>query len=278
MRPRPSLAALALIAAGCGHDSIAIRGTFRDAASSADSTLTVWAVEAQREVPVQSGEFRMDDLAPGPVTLEVRVGGRAVGRVEVPDLPVGATLTLQGLRVDRASGRAFPAEVELSGAKVVTVNGVRVGPNEDWSGDVDATGTVLAISEDHDALLLRPTDKALPDLRVVLLPTTRSGTREGAAANVDGLVRGDTVRVKGDKLGMYVVASAIELPASRAVPSVNAAAVPDDADESADASDGGDPPAPAARAASVPAVARAPAPGPGRGRGHGRGKKKHGWF
>ncbi|HET6765282.1 MAG TPA: hypothetical protein VFH27_16460 [Longimicrobiaceae bacterium] len=274
MRPSPCLAVLALFAAGCSHESVSIRGTFRDAAASADSTLTVWAVEAQREVPVQAGEFRMDDLAPGPVTLEMRVGGRAVGRVEVPDLPVGATLTLQGLRVDRASGRAFPADVKLTGAKMVTVNGVRVGPNDDLPGDVDAAGTVMALSEDHDALLVRPLDAAMPDLRVVLVPTTHAATREGAAADVEALARGDTVRVKGATRAGYVIATGVELPASRAVPATSAATIPDAPEDEADAGDS-DPPA--ARASPVPAAAAAPARGPGRGKARGHGKK-HGWF
>ena len=219
MRSRAFLPLLVLLAAGCHRDEVTIRGTFRDAAPSTDSTLTVWAVEAQRAAPVHGGAFELNDLVAGPATLEVRAGGHPIGRIEVPDLPVGGSVTLQGLRIDRASARAFPADVELKGAHVVTVNGVRMAPSGDLPGDVDARGTVLAMADDGDALMLRPDDASMPDLRVVLVPATRTATRDGAPAQVDALAAGDSVRVKGSTHAGYVIASALEVPASRgAVP------------------------------------------------------------
>jgi hypothetical protein len=211
----PLIAPILAIAACHGGD-VAIGGTFRGPGLAADSTLTIWAVEAQREAPVTRGAFEMKGLVAGPVTLEVRSGGRAVGRIEVPDLPGGARLELEGLRIDRASGRAFPASVGLRGAKVATVNGVRMAPPGRLPAEVDVGGTVLAMSDDGAAILLRAADSTLPDVRVVVMPSTQSATRDGDPVPLDHVARGDSLRVKGKLRGAYVMAEGIEVPRIRA--------------------------------------------------------------
>jgi hypothetical protein len=250
--------------------------------------VSVWAVEAQRQAPVKGGEFRLDGLVPGPVTLEIRSGDRRLGRIDVPDLPAGAAVTLRGLRVDAATGRAFPADVELRGADRVTVNGIRMAPNDRIPGDVDARGTVLAISDDAGAFLLRPADSTAADLRVVVMPATRTATRDGAPARIDALSRGDSVRVKGSARAGYVIAAAVELPPSRAT----SASTGDDptADENEPESNPSLADAPASHPsapsdAPAPMLGRSAGPPPPppiatQGRGHGRGRghgKKGRW-
>jgi hypothetical protein len=284
MRPS-ALVLFAALLAGCRKGDIAIGGTFRDIAAGTDSTLSVWAVEAQREAPVKRGEFQLEGLVPGPVSLEVRAGGRPVGRIDVPDLPAGAALTLQGLRVDPVSGRVFPADVALRGADRVTVNGVRMAPNARLPHDVDARGTVLALSGGADAFLLRPADSTAADLRVVVVPSTRAATRDGAPAELSAITRGDSVRVKGSTQGGYVIAAAIELPSARggatqAASESGSNGSTGDGDEESGTSSGSETSAPA------PMLGRssAPAPPPAvatQGRGHGKGRghaKKRGWF
>jgi hypothetical protein len=206
-----------LMAAACQRRDVALGGTFRDPGLASDTTLTVRAVEAQREAPVRAGAFELKGLVAGPVTLEVRSRGRAVARIDVPDLPPGAWLEMQGLRVDPASGRAFPTSVDLRGAKVATVNGVRMAPADRLPGEVDVRGTVLATSDDGTALLLRAADSTLPDLRVVIMPTTQSATRDGDPVPLDHVARGDSLRVKGRRQGGFVLAAGIEVPRARAV-------------------------------------------------------------
>ena len=193
-----------------------LAGTFRDPTLTSDSTLSVWAVEAQREARVTKGAFEMKGLVAGPVTLQVRSAGRAIGRIDVPDLPAGARLDMEGLRIDRASGRAFPTSVDLHGAKVATVNGVRVASADRLPGDVDVRGTVLARSGDGAAILLRAADSTLPDVRVVVMPSTQSATRDGDPVPLDHVARGDSLRVKGKRQGAYLVATGIEVPRIRA--------------------------------------------------------------
>ncbi|MDB4951678.1 MAG: hypothetical protein JWM27_4327 [Gemmatimonadetes bacterium] len=211
MSLRFRLVPAAVLLAGCHSADVTVRGTFAGAGTGADSTLTVWAVEAQREVPVRGGAFEMKGLVGGPLNLEVRSHGTRIARIEVPDLPAGGTLALGSLRIDPPSGRAFPASVELSGARVVTVNGVRMAPADRLSGDVDVRGSVLAVSAGGDAILVRPAEDGLPDLRVVVVPTTRTATPDGTPAALDGLARGDSLRVKGTVQQGYVMAAGIEV-------------------------------------------------------------------
>ena len=70
--------------------------------------------------------------------------------------------------MDGDSRFAFPRSVELDGADVVTVNGMRLAPHGRIPREVDERGAVLAWSSDVGALLVRPANPRLPDLRVVV--------------------------------------------------------------------------------------------------------------
>ncbi|HET6231563.1 MAG TPA: hypothetical protein VFE05_15935 [Longimicrobiaceae bacterium] len=278
-RPSPVFAALCLSLglAACRKDHVEIRGSLGGQAAAGDSArVSVWAVEAEREAPVQDGAFELKDLAPGPVTLQLRRAGSPVGHISIPALPAGTVLTLNGLRVDAASGRAFPSSVEMSGGKMITLNGVRMAPDGTLPDTVDATGTVLAVSDDDAALLVRTADAEMPDLRVVVTPGTQTLGPAGSVAAIR-LGRGDTVRVQGATHRGYVVATRLTVPQRAligATPRVEA-----DADAEPGAEDG---PAraerteaPAVPVAAVPAafvLPRFSPPGKGGGHGNGRGR------
>ena len=291
--------------AGCGGDTVSVRGSLAGQDPEAQGW-TVWAVEAEREAPVQGGEFELPEMVPGPVTLELREGGRAVGRIELPNLAAGSSLRMEGLRVEPRSGRAFPSRVELDGAKTVWINGIRMAAPGAVPDPVDAPGVVLAAAEDGSALLVRPDDEALPDLRVVLTPTTQ-WIAGGAPVNPRVLEEGDSVRVQGGPEQGYVVAAMLTLPALATAlgeggsgdslametggpPLSTAAGASEpgegdgDGDDEAREESGGNAPVAVAAAPAVRPAATAPRGrgrghddrGPGRGRGQGKGKKDRG--
>ncbi|HEX5724217.1 MAG TPA: dienelactone hydrolase family protein, partial [Longimicrobiaceae bacterium] len=209
---RAPLLALGLLASvgACGGGGIDIRGDF--AGPGAAPAASVWAVEAEQGADVREGAFEIEGLVAGPVTLRLMAGGDTVGRIEIPDLPAGASVALRGLRVDQTSGLAFPASVELEGARAVLVNGIRMAPAGRVPSEVAVAGTVLAISDDADALLLRPDDAGLPDLRVVVGLATETVTPDGDPAEPAALAPGDSVRVEGRSDSGFVVASRLVVP------------------------------------------------------------------
>ena len=155
---------------------------------------------------------------------------------------------------------------------LLLVNGVRMANNATLPAEVDAHGAILALTDERDAILFRPDDAALPDLRVVVGLATETVTPDGDPVDVMSLGRGDSVRVKGRAEQGFVVAERLTVPRRFALD----AAPPADAGAAQSASE----PATVAAAASAPRPVRAaPAPvrvlkGHGRGRGGGRGHGK----
>jgi hypothetical protein len=282
MRMRIMFSALALAACGGGGDGAVVEGTFAPGLD-ADG---VWVVESERRENADSSGFRVADLTPGPVTLRLMRGADTAALLNVSGLPAGARLHLQELRVDGDSRYAFPRAVELDGADVVTVNGMRLAPAGRIPREVDVRGAVLGWSSDVGALLVRPEDARMPDLRVVVGVATQVVGTDGGGADPVNIRPGDSVRVEGRSDEGYVVASRITVPTR-----IGAAAVLE-ADSDAREGDDGDPDSgddDGARAASggggtaVP-VARAPVvraderrgrgSGSGRARGEERGRGK----
>lgn len=277
----------ALAACGAGGERVSIRGDFADTAAMPTA---VYAVEAQREVEVKRGTFDLRDLSAGPVTLRLVRGVDTVGTLSLQNVPAGTQLELQKLQTDGDTRRAFPRSLALQGPPVLLVNGIRMGPADALPEVVDARGTVLAMSDDHAALLVRPSDAALPDMRVVVGLGTETVTPDSAVIEAGAILPTDSVRVEGRVDQGFVVASRITVlrrsdTASRArsatFPAAQAGSEPEPQ------------PAPQRAAASalapVPAAVRVPVrvpreirrqidrPGNGRGggkaRGQGRGKK-----
>jgi hypothetical protein len=172
----------------------------------------VWLVESARRARPDSTGFRLEDVTPGPVSLRLMNGADTAAVLNVSSLPEGATLRLEGLRVDGDSRFAFPRAVMLEGADVVTVNGMRVGSESRIPREVDVRGAVLAWSSDAGALLVRPDDADIPDLRVVVgLATTVVG-EDGGGADAVAMRPGDSIRVEGRHDRGYVMASRLTLP------------------------------------------------------------------
>ena len=265
------LLVFAVSACGGGADRVSIRGDFADSASAA---ALVRAVEAEREAEVKGGAFELRGLAAGPATLRLVRGADTAVTLALDNAPAGAGVVLHGLRTDARSGRAFPRAVELTGVDLLLVNGVRMANNATLPAEVDAHGAILALTDERDAILFRPDDAALPDLRVVVGLATETVTPDGDQIDVMSLGRGDSVRVKGRADQGFVVAERLTVPRRFALD----AAPPADAVASRSASE----PAPVAASAPrppTPRVRAAPAPvrvlkGQGRGRGGGRGHGK----
>jgi len=209
MRTFHAMAAVALLS-GCGDDAagIAVRGDF---APGARAPTSVYALEAGRGSEVGEKGFSLADLSTSPISLRLLVDGDTAGRIDLPDLPDGAELTLRGVRMDTASGWAFPAEVEIKGASSVMVNGIRMMNPSALPGSVDATGVILAASADRAALLVRPSDERLPDLRVVVTQTTATVTPDSQSAVLSSISVGDSVRVQGPTERGFVLADRITL-------------------------------------------------------------------
>jgi len=268
------------VAACGGGDGATVAGTF--APGSGLVPTGVWVVEAERSEPADSSGFEVSGLTPGPVTLRLMQGADTAAILDVENLPTGATLRLLGLRADPDTRLAFPQSVELGGADIVRVNGVRLAPEGRVPREVDVPATVLGYAPDAGALLVRPGDADLPDLRVVIGMATEI---VGASGPVDAasLQPGDSVRVEGRSERGYVVASRISLPLSTALldtplESTGSSASTDDDDRGGEPAgggggdDGGDG-GTAASPAPAPVV-RSDPPGRGRGNGNGRGEEK----
>ncbi len=249
----PALALLAACGGGApGAGGATVRGTLRADPLSADGdTLYVRVAGDSERVPVLRGAFVLPGVGPGPATLRFARGGDSVARMEVGELPEGASLEIRGIRLDGDGGLAFPASVGLDGAATVTVNGLRYAARP-LPAQVRADGTVLAASDAGDALLVRPADESLPDLRVVVGPLTETTTPDGDPVPAGELARGDSVRVEGRTDGPYVVAGRIVAPRSLALR---------EAGEVSGGAGGGEAASPDATPPAV--AAAAPAPGGG---------------
>ncbi|HET7230394.1 MAG TPA: hypothetical protein VFJ16_10360 [Longimicrobium sp.] len=202
--PMGFLLAAALGGCGDGGERVSIRGDFADTAAVPTS---VFAVEAGREAEVKRGAFDLRDLSAGPVTLRLVRGVDTVGSVMLQNVPAGTRLQLHALRTDGATRRAFPRALALEGPPVLLVNGIRMAGGDAVPAQVDARGTVLSASEDGAALLVRPADPALPDLRVVVGLGTETVAPDSSRVEPAGITGGDSVRVEGRTDGGFVVAS-----------------------------------------------------------------------
>lgn len=260
--------------AGCGGGGAVVEAAF------APGTVVdaVSVAESGRAEAADSAGFRLAGLTPGPARLRLVRGGDTVGLLQVAALPAGSRLRLEHLRVDPATGLAFPRAAELEGAATLTLNGVRFGSAERAPRRPDLAGTVLGWTPGTGALLLRPADGTLPDLRVLVVPATAVVDAAGDAAGASALAAGDSVHLVGRREGAYVVAERLVVPAA----APRAAVPPPGRAEPAAAELR--PAAPAARRAAPPAapaarpVARPPPErererGPERGKGRGKGKK-----
>jgi hypothetical protein len=201
MRARSLLLLLALLSA-CRARSSSIEGSVADGSGITE----VWPVGDAEGSPVRDGTFRLDHLRGD--TLRLRFLTRDdTARMELTELPRGARLRLD--RVWVADGVAFPGRLDAGGARRVRVNGLWMGGEAALRGSLTAIGSVLALSGEADALLLRPSTGELPDLRVVITPGTVATTEDGDPLPPRELAVGDTLRVEGESRDGYLVATRI---------------------------------------------------------------------
>lgn len=215
----PLLALLAACGGGAsgGGGGAVVRGAFRSGELPVDGdSVYVRMMGSSERVAVVDGAFTLPGVGPGASTLRFDHGDEGVAQMEVGELPEGASLELRGLRVDGESGLAHPASVGLDGAETVMVNGLRYAARP-LPSRMEEEGVVLAASDEGDALIVRPADESLGDLRVVVGPLTEAVTPDGDPVPVAELARGDTVRVEGAVEGGYVVAGRIVAPRALAL-------------------------------------------------------------
>lgn len=198
-----------LALAACGEDATALVGHLAEGTEATH----VWVLGEPARAPVEADSFRLEGLTGELLDLRFAEGDEEVARMEIRGVRPGEGLRLRGVWFD--DGVAYPAAVE--GPGVLTVNGLRMaGAEEGDSRQVDATGTVLAVSDEGDALLVRREEGEGADLRVVVTPGTLVRTADGDPASAEGLEFGDSVRVMGPSESGYLVATELVVPRERA--------------------------------------------------------------
>jgi hypothetical protein len=252
---------LALVA-GCGAAPVTIQGTVADDVR-ADS---VWHFGGHARAALVADTFRLESLRGETVDLRFTGGDGLHARMEISDVRPGARVRLRGIWID--DDVAHASGVALEGTDAVTINGIRMGDPTQLPAEVAADGLVLAASGSGDALLVRPLDRGLPDLRVVATPATDVRTADGDPIDRDGARAGDTVRVVGATHAGYLVASELVLPRPAERRSGGAA-------NGAEGTFSAEPAGAAGRAGGSSAEGRSEEgkdPGRGKGRGRGRGR------
>jgi hypothetical protein len=257
-----ALAAVAALAGACGGGDAVVRGDVL-AEGRGEGVRAVWVLGREGRSPIVEGGFELREVPPGVVDLRLGDADTEVARVLIRDVPSGARLSLQGIWIEPSSRLAFPSRIELEGARVVNINGIRMAPPDRLRGQIREDAVVLAVSGSADALLARPHDERLPDLQVVATPATETVTPDGDPGRLGLVAPGDSIRVEGTAREGYVIASRLVVPRGSVLRSESA---PDPQPEVA----------PSPPREREPAVRREP-PGQqrderGRGRGRGRGR------
>lgn len=195
----------AFLASGCGS-TVTVTGTMDDE----DAVEAVWHFGGEERAIVDAGAFRLEDLSGDPIDLRFTSDDGVHARMEIRELAGGARVDLLGIWLE--DGVAHASAVDLEGADLVTINGIRFAPAGALPRELDERGVVLATGRSGDALLVRPLDESLPDLRVVMTPATEVVSPDGEPVRGDGAEVGDTVRIEGRSESGYLVASRLELP------------------------------------------------------------------
>lgn len=196
---------LALLA-GCGGAPATVQGALADDVR-ADS---VWHFGGDARAELVADTFRLESLRGDTIDLRFTGGDGLHARMEIRDVRPGARVRLHGIWIDDEVAHA--SSVTLEGTDAVTINGIRMGDPTQLPAEVELEGLVLAASGSGDALLVRPLDGDLPDLRIVATPATNVRTPDGDPTDRDEASAGDTVRVVGATHAGYVVAAELVLP------------------------------------------------------------------
>lgn len=264
MRLLPMLLALALLGA-CGDDPATISGTLDPDLEASQ----VWILGGPEGSAVTDGGFLLEDVTGDTVDLRFADGDGERGRMRIHGVRPGARIELE--RIWEEEERLYPARVRLDGVDLIEINGIRYGNAGEPGEEVETSGRVLAVTSSGDAILLRPVDTALPDLRVVVTPGSRVVSPDGEPIEADRLERGDSIGVRATREGGFLVATELVLPRESAARERGAGEVDETPSRTAAA--------PAAGSAAVAAReerSRDGADDQGKGRGKGKGKGKKG--
>lgn len=197
------LCGAALLVSGCGRTTT-VSGTLAEG-ESADS---VWDFAGDERAEVDADSFTISGLRGEVIDLRF-IDGDDLARMEIRGA-AGEEIHLRDVWLD--DGVAYPSSVRIGGGGTVTVNGIRMMDPDRLPAEIDAEGTVLARSGSGDALLVRPADSSLPDLRVVVTPATSVASPDGDPVEAKTAEEGDTVRVRGRTENGYLVAAEMVLP------------------------------------------------------------------
>lgn len=197
------------LAAACADQGVELRGTLADGWTG--GALFVSVEGAPERVEVRQNAFALDGLPAGPVRLRIQEEDGEAARVDIHDLPAGASLSLQRIRLREGRELAFPSAVRIRGAELVTINGIRMADPGALPRRVEAEGEVLAVRDQGDALIVRPRSDDLPDLPVVVTPATRVTDHSGEDVSPERVSVGDSVLVKGPTEAGYLLAEHIRL-------------------------------------------------------------------
>jgi hypothetical protein len=197
---RPLVAVALLLAAACGRDRVTVGGSVADG----EEITSVRVAGDTVGVPIDSGSFLLRRPAADPLVLRFQHGDDSA-TMTIEGLAPGAALTLAGVWTE--DGTAYPTRIALRGARRVTIDRLRMAGDDALPARVDVPATVLAVASEGDALLVRPIGVDLPDLRVVVTPTTRLRTEAGDSIDAGDLAFGDSLRLSGAIQDGYVAAT-----------------------------------------------------------------------
>lgn len=216
---RFQVAAALLLCAACGGDGVVIRGSLGEEAEACADPFAdrVYSIVSGDTSVVRGCAFRLVVRDSGSVTLAFDRDGELVGRMRLTEVPGGARLALVRIAVDER-GLAFPSAVQLEGAEMVEVNGIRMGDAGWQPRSLDVDTRVLSVAVPTGLLLVRPLHPRLPDLRVRVDSATRVRTTANEPGSLEGLEFGDSVRVQGTTRNGVVVARQLTVPEPREPP------------------------------------------------------------
>lgn len=190
---------LAIGTAACGSNHTAIAGTLADSTAATEVSIGSTGLTA----PIEAGAFRLDAVEGDTVELRFHDGDDEVGRMVVAGVRGSGELSLQ--RVWFEDGEALPASVDRGSDDPVLVNGLRMSAAASLPRSIDVRGVVLAVSDIGDAMIVRPDQDDLPDLKVLVAPAAAVRGPDGEDFDADDVESGDSVRVNGSSIGDYIM-------------------------------------------------------------------------
>lgn len=197
-----TLLPILLLTAACGDDTLTIHGWLDPGSGATD----VYVVGEPIRAVIEADSFVIRGVTGAVAELEFAEGDDRRGRMRVEDWS-GSPLELR--RIWLNDGRAYPSAIGGEGA--ATVNGLRMASDGVLPERVSAEVVVLAASRRGDAMIGRPVEGGLPDLRIVVTP----GTAVDPEIDDFDPEEGDRLWIEGATESGYVVATRIGIPPAR---------------------------------------------------------------